>query len=258
MRTTNSSVILGTFLSLFATVTNAQDTSDGWSGQATIYGWMPGIQGAEERQDGSPVVDLGQSSILDSLQGAFFGTIEARKGKTGYSLDLAYANLGHDGSAKGSFIPGSDPANANIGMKFLMGTGVVSHRFYEDGKVWIDGYGGVRYFDVKTDFTLKVPSVGFKTKKSAGASWFDAVVGVRAHTSLGDRFGLTGLADIGGFGIGGSSNLSWQLIGTLDYSFSENVIGRLGYSYLSIDKSSSDLSLDIDMFGPMIGLTFKF
>lgn len=258
MRITKTNVVLATFLSLFATVTHAQNTSDGWSGQATIYGWLPGIQGTEERQDGSPVVDLGQSSILDSLQGAFFGTIEARKGKTGVFLDLAYANLGHDGSAKGSLIPGSGTAKATIGMKFLMGTGAVSHRFYEDGNVWIDGYGGVRYFDVNTDFTLNVPSVGFKTKKSAGASWFDAVIGVRAHTSLGDRFGLTGLADIGGFGIGNSSKLSWQLIGTLDYSFSENVIGRVGYRYLSVDKDSSDLSLDIDMFGPMIGLTFKF
>jgi len=86
----------------------------------------------------------------------------------------------------------------------------------------------------------------------------DGIIGLRGHTSLSDRFGVTGLADIGGFGIGESSNLSWQAIGTLDYSFSDNVIGRLGYRYMSIDKSSSNLSMDIDVFGPVVGVTWTF
>jgi opacity protein-like surface antigen len=90
------------------------------------------------------------------------------------------------------------------------------------------------------------------------SSWGDGIVGIRGHMPIGGRFALTGLADVGGFGIGSSSNLSWQVIGTLDYAFSEDVTGRLGYRYLSIDKTSSDLSMDIDMFGPLIGLTWAF
>lgn len=258
MRTTVLRLVIATLISLFATTINAQDTSEGWSGRATLYGWFPAIQGTEKRADGSPIVDLGQSSVLDLLQGAFFGSIEARKGKTGFVLDLAYADLANSGSANGPFIPGANPASAEIGTKFLMATGFVSHRFYQENDQWVDAYGGLRYFDVDANFALSVPGLGFSANRSAASSWVDGIIGLRGHTSLSDRFGLTGMADIGGFGIGESSNLSWQVIGTLDYSFSENVIGRLGYRFLSIDKTSSNLSLDVDMFGPIIGLTWAF
>lgn len=258
MRTAFLCVVLATLYSSFATTIHAQDSSDGWSGQATLYGWFPSMQGAQKGADGSPIVDLGQSSVLDLLQGAFFGTIEARKDKTGIALDLAYADLANNGSANGTFIPGANPASAEIGTKFLMATGFVSHRFYQADDQWVDAYGGLRYFDVDAKFHMSVPSLGFRAKRRASNSWVDAVVGLRGHMALSDRFGLTGLADMGGFGIGESSDLSWQIIGTLDYSFSENLIGRLGYRYLSIDKNSSRLSVDGDMFGPMIGLTWAF
>lgn len=236
----------------------AQDTFDGWSGQATLYGWLPGIQGAQERQDGSPIVDLDGASLFDALEGFFFGTFEARKGKVGVFVDLAYANLGMDGSATGTIIPGANPANAAIDTKFLMSTAAVAYRFHDDGSRWVDAYGGLRYFDVETDFALSVPGIGFSATRSADASWVDGIVGIRGHMPIGGRFAVTGLADVGGFGIGSSSDLSWQVIGTLDYSFSEKFIGRLGYRYLSIDKTSSSLSMDIEMFGPMIGLTWAF
>lgn len=246
------------FLALFGTITHAQDSFDGWSGSATIYGWLPSITGGQERQDGKPVVDLGPSSVLDALQAAFFGSVEARKGKTGIAIDVAYADLAHGGTAQASFVPGANPSSADIGTSIFMGTMILDQRFHENGEQWVSGYGGLRYYDVKADYTLKVPAFGFKTKRKADSQWVDAVIGLRAHTALSERFGLTGLADIGGFGIGESSNLSWQAIATLDYSFSETVIGRLGYRYLSIDKSSKSLSMDMDLYGPMIGLTWTF
>lgn len=258
MRTFFLKSVLATGLGIFAATANAQDTTDDWSGQATLYGWMPSIQGAQKRQDGTPVVDIKGTTLLEALQGFFFATAEARKGKTGVFVDLAYANLGMDGSASGSIIPGANPAKAALDTKFLMSTAAVSYRFHDDGERWIDAYGGLRYFDVETDFALKVPGLGFSTTRSANASWVDGIIGLRGHAPIGGRFAVTGLADVGGFGIGASSNLSWQIIGTLDYSFSDQLVGRLGYRYLSIDKTSSSLSMDVDMFGPMIGLTWTF
>jgi opacity protein-like surface antigen len=73
-----------------------------------------------------------------------------------------------------------------------------------------------------------------------------------------ERFAVTGLADVGGFGIGSSSRLTWQVQGTLDYAFTDRVIGRLGYRYMSIDYVGSDLSMDVKIHGPIIGLTWTF
>ena len=36
----------------------AADWSQGWSGQATIYGWLPVINGSQEGPDGFPLIDL--------------------------------------------------------------------------------------------------------------------------------------------------------------------------------------------------------
>ena len=139
MRTINIKILLATFLTLFATVAQAQENTGGWSGQATLYGWLPAIQGSQKRQNGSPVVDLGSSSVLDALQGAFFGSIEVRKGKFGVGLDIVFADLGHKGTATGSFIPGANPASAEIGTTLFVGAGIVSYRFYEQNDSWVDG-----------------------------------------------------------------------------------------------------------------------
>lgn len=253
-----TTILTSAALGLVATAADAQDFSGDWSGQATIYGWLPSITGAQERRDGSPLVDLGNADVLDALQGAFFAAAEARKGDLGFMVDLAYAGLGKDGSARGTILPGRTPASAAIETKILMTTGAVSYRFYNENQSWIDAYGGLRYYDVSADFKLKIPTLGFNQSRSADASWVDGIIGVRGHVPLSDRFAMTGLADVGGFGIGDSSNMSWQVLATLDYAFTPNVIGRIGYRYLSIDKSSSDLSMDMDLYGPMVGISWAF
>lgn len=50
----------------------AQTSPEGWHlSQLTLYGWVPGISGAQEFADGEPVVDLDSSGVLDVLDFAF-------------------------------------------------------------------------------------------------------------------------------------------------------------------------------------------
>jgi opacity protein-like surface antigen len=237
----------------------AQSLLAGWSqGQITIYGWIPGISGDQEFPDGEPIVDLDSVGVLDLLDFAFFGSGEIRRGQIGLAFDIEYADLGQDGEARGAFIPGADPANASIDTTLLMATGAVAYRFYEDFGRWADVYGGIRAFDVDADVTVRIPAIGFTGGRGASVNWVDGIVGLRGHAPFGERFGVTGLADIGGFGIGSSSELTWQVQGTLDYAFTERVIGRLGYRYMSIDYENADLTMDVDIFGPLIGVTWTF
>jgi opacity protein-like surface antigen len=231
----------------------------GWThGQITLYGWIPGIEGAQDFPDGEPVVDLDSASVLDFLDLAFFGTGEIRRDRVGLVFDIAYADLGQDGSARGTIVPGADPAIASVDTTLLMATGVVAYRFFDESGGWADVYGGIRAFDVDVDLDLRVPALGFAASPSASANWVDVLVGLRGHAPLGGRFSLTGLADVGGFGIGSMSDLTWQAQATLDYAFTERVSGRLGYRYMSIDYDDADLGLDIDLFGPLIGVTWTF
>jgi opacity protein-like surface antigen len=237
----------------------AQGLFEGWNqGAVTIYGWVPGIEGAQEGPNGEPIVSLDSVGILDVLDFAFMGTAEIRRDRVGLLFDLEYADLGADGTARGAIIPGADPANASVDTTLLMATGAVAYRVFEADRRWVDVYGGLRAVSVDADFTARVPALDFEANRSGSVDWVDGLVGLRGRAPLGDRFGVTGLVDVGGFGLGSSSDLTWQVQATLDYSFTERVVGRLGYRYMSIDHDTSDLKLDIDLSGPLVGVTFAF
>lgn len=254
-------LILIAILGFLTTTSGAQAEmpAERWHlSQVTLYGWLPSISGAQEFPDGDPIVDLDAGDVLDALDFAFFGTAEIRRGRVGLVFDLAYADLGADGEARGAIIPGADPVNASVDTTLLMATGAVAYRFHERAGAWADVYGGLRAFDLEADVTVRIPAAGFEAQRDASTTWTDAIVGLRGHAPLNERFSVTGLVDVGGFGIGSSSDLTWQVQGTVDYSFTERVIGRLGYRYMSIDRDRGDLALDMDMSGPVIGVTWRF
>jgi opacity protein-like surface antigen len=237
----------------------AQGLFEGWTqGAVTIYGWVPGMEGAQEGPNGEPIVSLDSVGILDVLDFAFMGTAEIRRDRVGLVFDLQYADLGADGSARGAIVPGADPASASVDTTLLMATGAAAYRVFEDDRAWVDVYGGLRAFNVDADFTVRVPALDFRASRSGSVDWVDGIVGLRGRAPLGDRFGITGLVDVGGFGIGSGSDLTWQVQATLDYSFSERFVGRLGYRYMSIDYDDSDLKLDLDLSGPLVGVTWTF
>jgi opacity protein-like surface antigen len=243
----------------FPQALHAQTAGEGWRlSQVTVYGWLPSITGAQQFPDGDPVVDLDSSDVLEALQLAFFGTAEVRNGRLGLVFDLAYVDLGQDGEARGALIPGGDPASASVDTTLLMATAVAAYRFAETSAGWVDVYGGLRFTDLSADVSVDIPGIGFAAARSASVDWVDAIVGLRGHRPIADRWSVTGLVDVGGFGIGSSSRLTWQVQGMVDYAFTDSVIGRLGYRYMNIDYRGSRLAVDADIYGPVIGVTWTF
>jgi opacity protein-like surface antigen len=229
---------------------------EGWdSGTVTVYGWLPSVSGSQERRDGEPLIDLDTPSVLEMLDFAFFAAGEIRRDRVGLLFDVEYADLNQDGTAERTLRPGADPATGEIGTTLLMATGLVTYRFLEQDGAFLDAYGGLRAYDVETDLSYEV--LNSRQSFDADANWVDGVVGLRGRVGLGRGFGLTGLADVGG-GIIGESELSWQVTGTLDYAFTDQWVGRLGYRYMRIDYDSSGLSMDLELYGPLLGVTFVF
>jgi opacity protein-like surface antigen len=105
---------------------------------------------------------------------------------------------------------------------------------------------------------VRLPATGSSNSRSSSVNWVDGLVGVRGHAPLGERFGVTGLADVGGFGIGSSSDLTRQMQGAVDYALTDRFVARLGYRYISIDHDDSDLTMDVNIFGPLICATGTF
>lgn len=248
----------GIILITSGAVAQAQDVAGDWSGNLTLYGWVPGIKGDQTFPSGDPLIDLSGKDVLDALEGAFFGAAELRRGRLGLLFDFMYADLEQDGFATGTIIPGAAPANANADTTLKVGTAALAYRAYETEQHVVDVYGGLRYYDVQADFTFQIPSIGFESALDASSSWTDVIFGLRGQVQLTDKWSLAGLVDVGGFGIGSSSQLSWQALVTADYAFSDRLTGRIGYRQMGIDNKSNDLNLDLDLGGPVIGLTWAF
>ena len=67
---------------------------------------------------------------------------------------------------------------------------------------------------------------------------------------------------VGGFGIGTSSDLAWQVIASFDYSLSDNVGLKFGYRHVDLDYSrgsgNKEFGVDAAYSGPFTGITFKW
>ena len=226
------------------------DWTQGWSGQATIYAWIPAINGSQEGPDGSPIVDLDNSDVLSALDMAFMGSAQFQKDKFGILLDAVYAKLSTDGTWLQERV--STETETRLGFY----TAALSYRFYEDPKGYVDVYGGARYFDTTIEFKLGTANLGQRSF-SESLDWTDAIIGFRGGVTLNDRWSLHGFADYGGFD--GSNDTSWEVYGGANYAFSDHWAGTLGYRYVSIQKKVTErASLDIDIQGPLFGITYRF
>jgi hypothetical protein len=119
----------------------------------------------------------------------------------------------------------------------------------------LDLGGGIRPWWVSTQVSLEAGLAQARSSKRS-AEWMDPVVSARGHLRLAERFVLTVYADIGGFGAG--SELTWQVLGTLDWRATDWLRLHAGWRHLAFDFDRRRLSLDVSLSGPILGATIRF
>ena len=242
---------VGTLAAGAASAQNATltDWTQGWSGQATPYAWLPTINGSQEGPDGQPLVDLDTNDVLSALDMAFMASATFQKDRVGIILDAVYAKLGTDGT----WVQNRVKTQTDTKLGFY--TAAVSYRVVDEPKGYLDVYGGARYFDTNVEFKLSATNLGDTFSKSL--TWTDPIIGLRGAVALSERWSLHGFADYGGFD--GADDQSWELYGGANYAFAERWEGTFGYRYVSIQKKVTDrAALDIDIQGPLVGITYRF
>jgi opacity protein-like surface antigen len=92
--------------------------------------------------------------------------------------------------------------------------------------------------------------------------WWDMFVGPRSTWQATEELALFARGDVGGFGIGSSSQLTWQIKAGGEYAISKYAFLELGYRLLDIDyeegSGSDKFRFDVQMGGPYMGLGVKF
>lgn len=219
------------------------------------YLWIAGISGTvttpfQRVPDKSVEADFGDT--LSNLSGfAFMGTAEVRHGRFGLLGDFMTLTVDADIKTPRDqlFAGGSGKVTATNG------TVLGLFRVIADGPHALDVGLGVRPWSVTTKLTLNGGLLPGRTVKPS-ASWTDPVLALRYAARISGHWGATLYGDVGGFGAG--SELTWQLMGTVDYAITDSITMRLGYRHMQVEHRNRGTETDIGLSGPIIASTFRF
>ena len=251
---------------VFGSWAHGQDASSGeskWEFTVTPYFWMAGIDGDVGVKGVTSHVDYSFSDILDQLDYGGEVHVEAWKSNLGIFFDATYLKL----SADATVSPLLGPIDVDADMdEWLVGFGGL-YRFAkwplgkEEGRALsLESVGGGRYWYLKGKLDASAPLVGLARKVEGSKDWIDPIIGLRLRADLTKKLSLALRGDIGGFGVG--SDFSWNASAIFGYSFSDLISVWLGYRALGVDYESgsgrSKFKFDVTMYGPIVGLGFRF
>lgn len=251
-------------------VAQAQTDGDSWQWRASIYGWLPAIKGDTQFPSGGsgPSIDVATDDLLSSLEFAFMGSLQAKKGSWGILTDLVYASVGGSNSGLREFTVGQAelPASVSLDAKLDLNTWVWTlggtYAIRNTEQTTTDFLFGARMLDLKQtlDWSFSGNIDGLQlpghsgTSVAEGTNW-DAIIGIRGQTFPGtdQRWFLPYHLDAGT----GDSDLTWQAIAGIGYRFDW---GSTVLSYRHLDyEMESDATLENASFsGLLLGAAFEW
>lgn len=240
--------------------TLGQSDSD-WRYTLGIYSFLPlSTTGTSTIAGTSVPIDLDLGDVLDLLDWALAGRVEAWNGDFGLIFDANYVSIGADGPLPPA--PGTT-FSVNVRQKWL---GLLAAYRVADGnygtnnqRYTFDVQGGARYNSLRQTVSFKTSIPPNPPTLGGDESWWEPVIGARGMWRLNDRWTTIASIDLGGFGAGGNDLQIGANVG-FDYQPWDNTAITFGYRYFSMDFTASDGSMayDTTQHGPYIGVKFFF
>ena len=120
---------------------------------------------------------------------------------------------------------------------------------------------GLRYWHVDVEVDTK-GALGIDPDLSRVDDWVDPLVNGRLNFHFSEKFEGWVRADVGGFGIGSASDLTYSFSAMGAFKLSPNVSLLAGYRYMNLDWSSGSgadkAAYDYYFHGPIFGLSITF
>ena len=256
-RSTAVSAVLLLYFCWASSAAAAQNMdTDKWQFDLTLYLWATDIGGTVNPSDGGTLsgrdFDIDITDIIDNLNMTFMGGLEARRNKWSFIADAVYLGVGND---KDTTLPTKSgaPVNANVDLDLdtWILTGAVGYDVFQGEKGKLAVVGGVRYATMNVDVTVNAQ--GIPIDRSNSENLLDGIVGVRGVINLNEDWYLPYYADIGA----GDSDLTWQMLAGIGYRFGWGDI-KLVYRYLGYNLEDDRLLSDLNIYGPALGVVFRF
>lgn len=229
---------------------SAQDSA--WSYKATVYAWIPAFDTSFETvKFGTVEGNQSSTDILDDLNFAFMGTLEAQTGRFSLIGDLVYASISMSADTPKGVLYSEGVIKTDV--TAVSGYGL--YRVSTDPRLAFDLGVGFRAFSV--DATATLVGAAMPTESVGGdGSWVDPLLAARMIVPFGERWSGLLFGDVGGTG----SSDTWQIIASANYKLGDNWTMNAGYRYMSIEKDLGDAEVPttIGLSGPLIGFTYSF
>ncbi len=239
-----------------------------WSFSFAPYLWLVGINGTIGAKGQTADIDISFGDIWDNLDFAFQGHAEILyRSKYGFFVDATYIKLSTK-NVRGPF-------NIKATMKMNMWEFVGFYRFFEQPSgfknskgqpkpsFYADVLGGGRLMNIDNTINFGgTGPIGASNQISGTETWFDFLVGARIKWQIVNRIFFASRTDIGGFGLGFSSDFSWNFIGMLGVDATDWMQILLGYRVFYDDYSdgtgNNRFVYDAWMTGPIVGINFVY
>jgi hypothetical protein len=204
-------------------------------------------------------LDVSFDELFDHLQGSFGTSLTASKGRVGGFFNLSYLKIGQDSIVSATF----EPVNFSINWLTVELGG--NYAVVAKPEVVLSLLGGVRYTRLNSEVVTTDDEA--LIAEGDGVNWTDPFIGANVVKPIGEKFSLSLKGDVGGFGISEStSKLTYTVSPAVSYRFPisggrRNLVLSGGYRFTHIDfegEGPDVFQMDVDMHGPLLGLTLVF
>ena len=230
---------------------SANPGDDGWEIMVVPYLWASGMRADISTPQGEGVdIDLSFIEILSDIKFTFMGALQARRGRFVTVHDLIFLSM--ESKEDGDIGPGL--VEAEVDMRVITTTHLVGYRVVDRGPMFLDLMAGARIPSIKADLNLSGPLQ--TVERDSSATKVGPVIASRFRMPFGEKWGVELYGDLGGFGV--TSDLSWQLLGTIQYEISDRWLLGGGWRHFSAEQSNNGFKIDLTMSGPFLAFGYRF
>ena len=257
-----TALIAASLFSLFATLdVYSQDkpvvvpqVSNEWHGSISPYMWGVNVTGKlYYDQSKLGTVTMGTGQLLQDLNvgGMLFG--ELHKGNFGVMADLFYAKMTLNKSSVVGQVDLGSKTTVETGIYTLAGT----YTLHNTSHSYVDALAGVRILALNTTTNISIADTPYSAVAKMSSTIADPIVGVKGRFRIADTdYFVPFYVDVGG-GSSKTEVTSQQILGigkAFEWGEATFAFKNLYYK----QKSQSSATADLNMYGVLVGATFRF
>lgn len=211
------------------------------AGQSGDVATLPGAQPAE--------IDIGFEDIVEHLDMTFMGLFEARKDKLVLFSEIFYIDIETDKvDTPGRLFSDTQYEQQMAGL--TLGGG---YR-WDHENISIDFIGGVRYWEVNNELRLDAGLLPAEDTHKR-EHWIDPIIGFKSRWVLSELWSITAWLVSA---VGGDSDSASDLYAGVNYLLSKDLSLSAGYRHQTVDYDKDGFLYDVEISGPLIGVSFVF